>query len=81
MLGPLALVEVSKESKLVGLALEVVTAISNKFDSDFDERLLAGGAVLSAGLAKLVSDFENRPPLPIENLSLLLADNPKVREL
>ena len=81
MLEPLVLVELNEESKLIGLALEVVTAILNKLDSDLDEKPLAGGAVLSTGLAKLVSDFENRLLPPIENLSLLFADSLKVREL
>ena len=39
---------------------EVVTVDVKKLTSDFDERLLSGGAILSAGLGKLVSDFESK---------------------
>ena len=39
---------------------EVVTVDVKKLNSDFDERLLSGGAILSGGLGKLVSDFESK---------------------
>ena len=39
---------------------EVVTVDVKKLNPDFDERLLSGGAILSAGLGKLVSGFESK---------------------
>ena len=51
---------------------EVVTVDVKKLTSDFDERLLSGGAILSGGLGKLVSDFESK--LLREAILLLLVN-------
>ena len=78
MLDPLGAVEFSEKSKLLGLVPEVVTVDEKKLNSDCDERLLLpGGAILSAGLEKFVSDFENK--LLREALLSLLVNKPNVR--